>query len=166
MAYTFTFIGKKTGGIFKGYNLDYAVGPSSRNITDDVMLVQRLFNVLYFESLDEALRAEFPAPGPALVVDGKYGTNTKKFIEDFKKRLRAAGTNIYPDHVMDPFRNNEPEGESTISKTKYAFGMLLAASRQANPDVYDTLAQDTNNPMVLRVAISMTSPGAEQYGES
>ncbi|MDZ4357410.1 MAG: hypothetical protein U1B84_13465, partial [Variovorax sp.] len=78
-----TYITKLGGSAF---NLDWAVGATGTNGQADVMLIQSLFNILYFDhegNPGEGRSQRYFPPGDtaALVVDGRYGPLTQRYIE-------------------------------------------------------------------------------------
>ena len=48
--------------------------------------------------------------------------------------MRALGSKLYPDARMVPFRDNDPFSFSKISRTEYAFGLLLRAAALADEE--------------------------------
>jgi hypothetical protein len=169
MAYHFFRLSEATGTTLRGYNIDFSVGQGGTNLTADVMLVQTLLRILYIENTDSEIagtRAPLP-DNPDIVVDGDAGSTTKRYILHFKNQARQSGSTLFPDEVMDPFRGNNPNGLSTISKTRYAFGVLLANARKADDasglGKFAVLAEHKDTHPTLKVALKQTRSDALQY---
>lgn len=134
------------------------------------MLVQTLLKILFIENTDVAVRELAPPlpDEPDIVVDGIVGPITQRYIVHFKNRARIAGHALYPDEIMDPFRDNDPNKTSTISKTEYAFAVLMngavKADEASNLRKFDFLPEHPETHPVLRLALTQTREEALQYG--
>jgi hypothetical protein len=167
MAYHFFTIDKTSQRLRRGYNVDFAVGQGGRNRTEDLMLLQTLLRLLYVENTSPAMRAMFPPTGDDVVVDGKFGPVTHRYVLRFKNQMRALGTVLYPDAVMDPFRDNDPFSVSKNSRTEYAFGLLLRAAARADEESnlrrFDDLVQLEETHPTLKIALRQSRDDALQY---
>jgi hypothetical protein len=165
MAYQFFRFSPKSSKTFREYNIDFAVGPSSQNRRDDVMLVQLLLRMVYNENKSAEIAAALPKPADLAEIkpDGFYGPTTAKYIALFKDQTRALGVELYPDQVMDPFRDNEPDSISTISKTSYALGKLMNSAARADEARFDGLVEHPDTPDLLRNALQQVRDQALQY---
>ena len=168
MAYQFTPKRVSRSGATRGYCTDFAVGRGAKNFADDVMLVQRLFHMLYHENINPSA-VVMPPPGniEEITVTGFCGNVTHTYIAHFKQQLREGGSVIYPDEVLDPFRDNDVRSVGTISKTRYAFGFLVINAGFANVAKFNALPQDPDNELTkpaLKSALTQTRGNARQYG--
>jgi hypothetical protein len=170
MAYHFFVFSPTLGRQTRIYNLDFSVGRGGRNHHDDVMLLQTLLRMLYIECTDPGTR-EFRPPlpdEPDIVVDGWIGPITCRYILHYKNTLRKEGKKLYPDEVMDPFRDNDVLSKSTISKTEYAFGNLVPntfhADLRSNLKKFEFLLEHPDTDPLLRSALTQTRDDARQYG--
>src|SRR5262245_10439072 len=111
----------------KGYNIDFSVGQGGVNLKDDVMLVQTMLHILFHENKDPFIASTFP-PLPDVSdfdISGTVDSTTSRYILHFKTLVMQLGEKLYPDKIMDPYRNNDnPFQKSTISKTTYAYAVL------------------------------------------
>lgn len=168
MAYHFFAIGKTSKRLRRGYNIDFSVGQGGRNRTEDVLLVQTLLRMVYIENTDPGVASMFPPLPDDIVVDGLFGSITHRYILRFKDQLRATGTALHPDAIMDPFRSNDPFSVSRIAKKEYAFGLLLRAAAQAdeksNLQKFDGLIEHVETHPSLKLALTQQRGDALQYG--
>jgi len=162
----FTYITQLGGA---AYNIDWAVGVTGSNGQADLMLVQSLFNILYFdhggdpgEGKDPLLP---PAGADALAVDGKYGPLTQRYIDHFQDTLRATGTwQMAPDRRMDPFK-----GASLSPHQKEVFSMTLLVrychfgDLSVGDHAYRDLPIEMGTPHVLRSALKHKKALPAQY---
>jgi len=166
MAFTMTFKGKTSGTLHKIYNVDWSVGKIGSNIQEDVMLVQALFRIFYYELMGFT-DAEFePPPGePVIVVDGWIGPATHRHIVHFQRQMVASGRKVLQDGIFDPFRALEQV--STISKTRYALELLNNGCAnyctKNGVDYYTNLPNRTDMPLALRSALKTVKTTANKY---
>jgi hypothetical protein len=164
MAYHFFAIGKTSGRLRRGYNIDFSVGLGGRNRREDVLLAQTFLRMVYLENANREISESFPAlSGVDIVVDGYFGPVTHRYILTFKDQLRALGRELYPDAQMDPFRDNDPFSVSTIGGQEYAFGLLLRAAGQADEARFDSLSEHERTHPTLKLALTQTRDDALQY---
>ncbi len=134
------------------------------------MLVQIFLRILYIENTDLGIRSQVPPlpDSPDIVVDGIFGPVTSRYVLHFKNQARQQGVKLYPDEIMDPFRHNEPDSLSTISKSRYAFGALLNITARADEKSelgkFDVLPEHKDTPSPLKLALTQTRREAQQYG--
>jgi hypothetical protein len=68
---------------------------------------------------------------------------------------------------MDPFRDNDPFSFSKISRTEYAFGLLLRAAaladEESNLGKFDALVEHEDTHPTLKLALTQTRGDARQY---
>jgi hypothetical protein len=165
MAYHFFAIGKTSGRLRRGYNIDFPVGLGGRNGREDVLLVQTFLRMVYIENTKpEVAEVCPPLPGVDIVVDGFFGPITHQHIMRFKDQVRAMGKEVYPDAIMDPFRGNDPFSISQIAEQEYAFGVLLRAANQADEQRLDGLTEHPQTHPSLKLALTQTRGNALQYG--
>src|SRR5262245_12953327 len=155
MAYQFFRVGEQSGRTFREYNIDHPVGRGATNLTDDVMLVQLLLHIVYFE-------IDFPdfqrlSGDEELIVNGEANDElTFRYIVHFKTQLIKRGIHLHPDQVMDPMRDNHPGNKSTISKTVYAFSLLMNVCEHLAPARFVTFPENEETPDTLRAALRQT----------
>lgn len=173
MAYHFLRVGRESGKTFREYNLDFSVGEGGWNFDDDVRLVQTFLHIIFYEPTSEPFRAVAPplAGVDDVKVDGICGPITKRYIAYFKGLERkVSGTDLYPDAVMDPFRNNEPQSVGTRSGKLYAFSRLLNAAikfqdEKGGTNWVDDLIEDERTHPKLSGALVATRKQARQYAK-
>ena len=165
MAFSTTLIGT-SGKLHTTYNSDWSVGRIGSNTREDVMLVQALFKIFYYELL--GFNHDFdPPPGATevIVVDGYYGPVTQKHITHFQEQAIARGRKVLPDGIFDPFR--EPGASSTISKTRYALDLLnngcANCCKEQGIDNYTNLPNREDMPTLLRSALKRVKKTASKY---
>jgi hypothetical protein len=165
MAYQFFRFSEKVSRTFREYNIDFAVGPSGQNSPDDVMLVQLLLRIVYNENQNTEFATFFtpPADTPAIGVDGLFGPVTGKYIMQFKQQTRSIGVDLYPDNLMDPFRDNEPDSLGTISGRPYAFGKLMNTAARSDGPRFDSLIEHAATPELLKLTLQQSRDQALQY---
>lgn len=154
------------GVLLDTFNIDFPVGPGARggNLTPDIMLVQALFHILYFEHRVPSLP---PPPGhTSIEIDGKLGPATARFITHFQQQSRAAGMDVRLDGIFDPFRR---QGQvSTISKTRYALEFLNIncsghERRRGTTNYRDLPRRDDMPPNLTTMLSSNVRPTALKY---
>jgi hypothetical protein len=169
MAYHFFQLSARSGQTVRGYNIDFSVGRGGANRKDDGMLVQTLLRIVYIENTDPELRSSRPPlpDNPDIVVDGIVGPTTQRYIMHFKNQARQRGLNLHPDEIMDPFRGNDANSQSTISKTRYAFGVLVAnahlVDEKSGLGKFAILPEHPETHPTLRLALTQTRRDAQQY---
>lgn len=167
MAFTTTFRSRKDGSLSNAYNIDFPVGAGARgNVPEDVMLVQLLFRILYFEVALSGGDAFVPPAGHTTIeVDGKFGPATARFVVHWQKFCRDQGMNVLLDGVIDPMRGMEES--STRSRTRYAIEILnhtcFAQCRKLGIANYDDLANRTDIPLALASAVKSHRTLARAY---
>jgi hypothetical protein len=170
VAYQFFRLNSDSGQTFREYNIDFSVGRGGRNRKEDAMLVQTLLRILYIENTDSGFSERFPGlpDKPDIVVDGLVGNTTNRYIMHFKNQARQKGLKLHPDEIMDPFRDNEPDSISKISKTRYAFGALMNVAAKADAasglNKFAILPEHAETKELLKVALKQTRNDAQQYG--
>ncbi|MGJ7525826.1 peptidoglycan-binding domain-containing protein [Variovorax sp. GB1P17] len=152
------------------YNIDWAVGVTGTNAKADVMLVQSLFNILYFDhdgnpGESRSQRYFPPADAGPLAVDGYYGPLTQRFIDQFEDTLRAAdGWTMRPDRRMDPFMGGSP---SPIQHEAYALTLLVRFCHFGDIDTgrysYRDLPINPSTSPTLRDALHRRKKVPDQY---
>lgn len=151
----------------KVYNIDYSVGQGRHNRRDDVMLVQKLLRLIYYET-DYAAARGFPplADVPDIAVDGSCGPVTRRYIVYFKKCLMSLGHTVYPDAVVLPFGPN-PDAGSAVTKTAFTMRHLLETARRADDAAplhqLELLPSSPDVPELLRVNLQQVKSRAPGY---
>jgi hypothetical protein len=169
MAYQYFRVGPKTGKTFREYDIDFAVGRGGSNRRDDVMLVQTFLHIVYHENTDPETASTLPPPVglDEITVDGYPGPITYGYIMHFKNQARSLGHKLYPDEVMDPFRNNDPGTLTTYTKSEYAFALLLHAAFNVDDKCglgkMDNLPEHPDTDPLLKLALTQTRKQALQY---
>ena len=106
------------------------------NKRDDVMLVQYLLKRVYQLGYN-AEPPLSPSSGAAcLKIDGVYGPNTARAIEQYQLEMQRYGYRIATDGCVDPERGDSEI--SSISKTVY----MISSLNQQFWRLYPTLAPD------------------------
>jgi hypothetical protein len=170
VAYQFFRFNSDNSKTFREYNIDFSVGRGGQNRTEDAMLVQALLRILYIENTDAKFAASMPPlpDKPDIVVDGLVGPTTNRYIMHFKNQARQKGLKMHPDEIMDPFRANEPDSISTISKTRYAFGALMNVAAKADAasglNKFANLPEHDETKEPLKSALKQSRGNALQYG--
>ncbi|QFZ82010.1 MULTISPECIES: peptidoglycan-binding domain-containing protein [Variovorax] len=165
MAFSTPFIGK-TGNSLIAYNIDWSVGQIGANTREDVMLVQALLKIFYYELLGFNHDHD-PPPGETAVieVDGLKGPITQRHITHFQEQLIARGSHLVPDGIFDPFR--KPGAVTTQTKSRYALDLLnngcANACAEQNVDYYTNLPNRTDMPPLLRSALKRVKKSANKY---
>ena len=165
MAFT-TTARSQSEGVVNFYNIDWPVGRIGNNIHDDVMLVQALFKIFYYEMLGFNDNFE-PPPGESEVikVDGYTGPATLRHIVHFQTQCKKRGASVLLDGIFDPYRQ---EGQrSTISKTYYALDFLNVqiwnCCKLEGVDYYTALPNREDIPLLLRNALKTCKSTAAAY---
>ncbi|WP_198088995.1 peptidoglycan-binding domain-containing protein [Variovorax sp. E3] len=165
MAFSTSFIGT-SGNPRLAYNIDWSVGLIGSNTREDVMLVQALLRIFYYELM--GFNDGFdPPPGETevIAVDGAKGPITQRHIVHFQQQAIARGSNLRADGIFDPFR--AVGASSTLSKTRYALDLLNngcanLCDRQGI-DNYTNLPNRQDVPQLLRSALKRVKKTANKY---
>lgn len=165
MAFSTTLIGRD-GTPQIAYNIDWSVGRIGSNTREDVMLVQALFKIFYYELLGFNHGMDPPAgQTEVIVVDGYYGPITQKHITHFQTQAIALGQKVMPDGIFDPFR--APGASSTLSKSRYALDLLnngcSNSCKEQAIDNYTNLPNRADMPQLLRSALKKVKKTASKY---
>lgn len=165
MAFSTPFV-STSGKPLTAYNTDWSVGQIGANTREDVMLVQALLKIFYYELL--GFNHDFdPPPGQtdAIAVDGLKGPITQKHITHFQQQAIARGRKLLPDGIFDPFR--APGASSTLSKSRYALDLLnngcANCCEEQGIDNYSNLPQREDMPLLLRSALKRVKKNANKY---
>lgn len=165
MAFTTSALSQSEGTV-DIYNIDWPVGQIGNNVRDDVMLVQALFRIFFYEML--GFNDNFdPPPGETKVieVDGYAGPVTRRHIIHFQTQGRKRGMDLRLDGVFDPYRQHGQR--SMISKTFYAIDFLNVATRNAckqqGVDNYTNLPNRDDMPFLLRNALKTRKSMPAKY---
>ena len=151
----------------KTYNIDFPVGPGRFNKKDDVALVQKLLRYIFVETDLLRKRGVLPPRGtPDIVVDGKFGPTTSKYIVHFKQALRARGFSVFPDAVILLFGPDKDQ-KSVVTKTNYSMLLLLNAAQKSDDEApvksLELLPSNPDVPAELRVSLRVIKPQAEGF---
>lgn len=165
MAFT-TTARSQSEGLVSVYNIDWPVGRIGNNIRDDVMLVQALLRIFYYEMLgfNDGFQ---PPPGETEVieVDGYIGPVTRRHIVHFQTQCRERGWVVALDGIFDPYRQQGQQ--STVSKTYYTLEALdtLASNccKLEGANHYTNLPNRDDMPLLLRSALRTHKPTAAKY---
>jgi hypothetical protein len=155
-----------SGATDYSYNVDYAVGQRACNFQQDVMLVQALLRIAYFEVRDGPKRTFDPPAGlDSIGVDGICGPNTNRFIQHYQDQSRANGQDVLCDGRFDPSR--EYTQLSYVSKTAYVIELLnnhcYHSCHEMGADYYTRLPYREDVPPALRYALRTCKKMARQY---
>jgi hypothetical protein len=164
MAFTTTAVGDS--GVSDTYNIDWSVGLIGSNRQEDVMLLQALFRIFYYEMMGFNGDMD-PPPGETgvIVVDGYIGPVTLRHITHFQSQAVARGANVRRDGSVDPFRRQAEL--SHISRSRYTLELLNNACHNTckdnNADNYSNLPNREDMPIELRNALRTRKDVAKQY---
>lgn len=162
-----TPITTQSGATDYSYNVDYAVGHWGCNFKEDVMLVQALLRIAYYEVRDGPRQTFEPPAGfdTPIAVDGICGPNTTRFIQHYQDQSRSAGQDVLCDGRFDPSRAYTQL--SSISHTKYSIELLnnhcFHACHAMGVDYYTRLGYREDIPPSLRYALRTCKKMARQY---
>jgi len=169
MAFTLDFTDPLNGQ--PRYNIDFAIGKFDRK--SDVMLLQVLLNLLYFDLASGSAALGFVAPAKErLKEDGKLGDLTSRFIVATYLQLLKNSANLAPfvsrgADTLDPMR--APGERSKLMNVNYFIDVLqdnisfLDAQQQFGR--YGLLRFDNDVPAHLRNALKTVKDTAAQYDE-
>ncbi|QGW80602.1 peptidoglycan-binding protein [Variovorax paradoxus] len=165
MAFSTPVIGS-SGRLLTAYNIDWSVGHIGSNTREDVMLVQALFKIFYYELM--GFNHDFDPPPDqteVIVVDGYKGPITQKHITHFQGQMIARGQKVLADGIFDPFR--APGASSTVSKSRYALDLLNNGCgnfcEEQGIDNYSNLPNRQDMPQLLRSALKRVKKTASKY---
>jgi len=153
----------------KTYNIDFPIGPGRINNKDDVALVQKLLRYIFVET-KHARNRGFPMPRgtPDIVVDGKFGPTTSKYILRFKEFVRSLGFSVFPDAVILPFGPDQFQ-KSVVTKTFYTMRLLLTSAQNADDEAtlksLELLPSNPDVPAELRDSLKVIKPQADGFEE-
>jgi hypothetical protein len=153
----------------KTYNIDFPIGPGRFNMKDDVALVQKLLRYIFVET-EHARRRGAPLPRgtPDIVVDGKFGPTTSKYIVHFKLALRRRSFSVFPDAVILPF-GPDSDQQSVVTKTFYTMRLLLTTAQNADDEAprksLELLPSNPDVPAELRNSLKVIRPQAKGFVE-
>ncbi len=180
MAFTHKFkSARPPHGDVVNYNVDYSVGLGGTNGREDVMLVQAMMRMFYWEITDVG-QVDHPGeldppPGQTQIikVDGWYGPVTQKYIDYFQQRQATYNGQTLTDGVLDPYRAESGlPSYSHVSKTIYAMGSLVAKCANYCRDGGETWWADLPNrvdadtPVQLSNSLKLvkSKPNKYRYG--
>lgn len=124
MAFT-TFFRLKTdrvgpaGTDSKVYNFDAPVSTFGGGAKVDVMLLQALFRIFYYEFMGFGSIDPPSGTTGVIKVDGIVGTQTRMHIQHFQQDLLRKGQTKTTDGVMDPFKK-----QGTLTRHTHALYQL------------------------------------------
>ena len=132
MAFSFLRTGN-TGLVRRIYNFDRPVTKFGGGNRTDVMLLQALFRIAYYE-LPDGTHLDVPAQstGP-ISVDGIMGSQSRIHIEHFQngpaleigaEMTKDADVFIFQDGVIDPMPHSNLTAKTKNTKTVYELAML------------------------------------------
>ena len=128
MAYSTTFKVKNDsllppGTALKVYNFDRRVTTFGGGDRADVMLLQALFRMFYYEFTGFEEAPEIPGGSNGVIkVDGIVGPQTRLHIQDYQQRLLRDGLTKTVDGVMDPMKKQGVK--TTNTQVKYQLEIL------------------------------------------
>lgn len=131
------------------YNVSGPVGFGCRNLREDALMVQFFLKRIY---LTDVLKAKTPKGN--MTVDGQVGPITRNWILKFQLDMREAGSDCFPDGIIDKAGNpdNPDNFTASISKTKYTIRLLNNGLRKFDSAMYKTLPTNPEVPEELRAA--------------
>ncbi|HMN20144.1 MAG TPA: peptidoglycan-binding protein [Ottowia sp.] len=151
-------------GIPYFYNVDFSVGARGHNRREDVLLVQALLRIFYYEVGFENCP---PPPGEnGIAVDGFYGSSTQRHINHVQQQFIAVGNDTGNDGLLDPFRS-PPYSTSLITKQYYTLVLLNDACAygciETGLDNFVDLPLRADIPIQLRNALATVKTEATRY---
>ncbi|HZO37985.1 MAG TPA: hypothetical protein VFE97_02090 [Methylomirabilota bacterium] len=138
------------------YNADGFVGPpdpqgihrGTRNITDDVMLVQHFLKIVAANPTKFKKPFRPPAKFPTMKVDGIYGETTAAWIGAFQNHLHNIGRPVLRDGVVDRVRNG-----LQLSPNGFVWTMVMlnvAMGQVTGDELWDEWWKEPSVPGMLR----------------
>lgn len=160
MAYQVEFVQVGVPSV-ESWNIDKPVGATSGyNRPDDVMLVQALLRLCFYE-LDGAKTPPLSPPEghSGLAVDGKCGPATQKHIRQFKDWMRTAGQATVADGKIDPVPSFSTDFAKTRHGVIYTMDLLDSCARHwsvkaGHPELYRFKSRTNDIPLALRSALT------------
>jgi peptidoglycan hydrolase-like protein with peptidoglycan-binding domain len=130
------------------FNLNFAVGVRKPNRKDDVLLVQRLLQLVGFPLFTGGLPVNSSAK---ISVDGIFGPQTDSMIKAYEENLVRDGRTFF---IRDGIMNSaSPDGGVPGTDVTYKIIILNVDARERNPNEYVNLPFDDTNPPALRQAL-------------
>lgn len=162
MSFSHHFISKSKTSVIS-YNFDRPVSRFGGGSKTDVMLLQALFRMMYYE-FPEGGQFKFPPPVQStgtIVVDGTCGPQTRIHIDTFERQVNALQNSVSSDGVIDPYP--AVNAKTTKFKNKFKLDFLNSACEEAaqsagNIDAYRRMIlldqhEDGVYPLALRAAL-------------
>lgn len=147
---------------YTAYNIDWAVGSIGSNIREDVMLVQALLRIFYYESSVAQPPPESTGP---ITVDGRCGPITRAHIVHFQRLAAEKGYPVHQDGAFDPYRAGGQV--STLTKSRYSMELLnngcYSADKRNSTRFHKDLPIRDDIPVTLRSALKTHKQTAKQY---
>ena len=147
-------------------NIDRPVGATSgSNRPDDVMLVQALLRLFFYEIAQKAERRNKPPVGfNGIAVDGKCGPGTQEHLRHFKAVMRQAGFPTLGDGKVDPVPKFWTNAFAATPNRKdyYVLDFLVSnckryAIADGRGDLFQFKSRTTDIPFELRNALEKVS---------
>lgn len=150
-------------GIPYFYNVDFSVGARGHNRREDVLLVQALLRIFYYEVGFE--NCPPPSGENGIAVDGFHGSSTQRHINHVQQQFIAVGNDTGNDGLIDPFRT--PYEGSLITKHHYTLVLLNDACAhgciETGSNNFVDLPQRDDIPIQLRNALMTVKTEATRY---
>lgn len=147
---------------YTAYNVDWAVGAIGSNMREDVMLVQALLRIVYYESL--VLESPAESTG-SIAVDGLCGPITRAHIVHFQRQAAERGYPVHQDGSFDPFRAGGKV--SRLTSSRYCMELLnngcYSADKENGTRFHKDLPLRDDIPVALRAALKTQKTEARQY---
>lgn len=171
----FSFKAKNANGATV-YNVDYTVGRPGTNWKPDVLLVQALLNLLFFENggtfflnstPGTAYGIDPPDNAAPLKLDGIKGPLTQQLIDTYQQGLQRIGP--YPaDGRLDPMAwSGDPQSPPTRGRGIALLGTSARLSDLYNgTHYYEALLTDTQTYGELCGYLKQTKSTARQYTQA
>ena len=147
-------------------NIDRSVGATSgSNRPDDVMLVQALLRLFFYEVAQVAARQNKPPAGfTGIAVDGKCGPSTQEHLRQFKVVMRKAGMPTLADGKVDPVPKfwTDAYAATPHRKDYYVLDVLVSHCKKfcitdGRLDLFYFKSRTTGIPLELRNALERVS---------
>jgi len=147
---------------YTAYNIDWPVGLLGSNVSEDVMLVQALLRILFYEQQ----QIEPPAESTGVIaVDGLCGPITRAHIKHMQVAAVQKGHKVVVDGTFDPFRAG---GQlSTKSRSHYAMELLnngcYNGDKAEGSRYHKDLPSRADIPSALRNALKTVRQTPKKY---